>query len=122
MKYTDSHEWLDWEQDDVLRIGITDYAQKELGDIVYVELPSVGKKVNAKQEVAVLESTKAAADIYSPVTGEIVEVNEKLQASPELINDSPQQEGWIYKVKPSDPVEIEQLMDQAAYDAMLKVV
>lgn len=122
MKYTDSHEWLDWEQNDVLRIGITDYAQKELGDIVYVELPSVGKKVNAKQEVAVLESTKAAADIYSPITGEVVEVNEKLQVSPELINDSPQQEGWIYKVKPSDPAEIDQLMDQAAYEAMLKGV
>lgn len=122
MKYTDSHEWLEWEQDDVLRIGITDYAQKELGDIVYVELPSVGSQVNAKQEVAVLESTKAAADIYSPVTGVIIEINEKLQTSPELINDSPDQEGWIYKVKASDPAEVDPLMDQVAYEAMIKGV
>lgn len=120
MKYTDSHEWLEWEQGDVLRVGITDYAQRELGDIVYVELPSVGSQVNAKQEVAVLESTKAAVDIYSPVAGVIVEINKKLQTSPELINDSPDQEGWIYKVKGVDPVEVDPLMDQVAYEAMIK--
>ena len=119
MKFTDSHEWIEWEGKDVARVGITPYAQKELGDIVYIELPIVGKQVNAKQEVAVLESTKAAADIYSPVSGIIVAVNEKLRTNPEQVNQSPEQEGWIYKIQLSDPAEIDLLMDQAEYQALL---
>lgn len=119
MKFTDSHEWADLENSGVVRIGITHYAQKELGDIVYVELPAVGKKVNAGQEIAVLESTKAAADIYSPVSGEIVEINQTLSSKPELINQMPEGEGWILKVRPSNPAELDLLMDQAAYEAML---
>lgn len=119
MKFTDSHEWIEIESGDVARIGITPYAQKELGDIVYVELPQVNKQVNAKQEVAVLESTKAAADIYSPVSGAIVEVNGRLNQQPELINQSPDKEGWIYKIRLSNRSELDLLMDQAAYESLL---
>jgi glycine cleavage system H protein len=119
MKFTDSHEWIEMETNNIARVGITTYAQKELGDIVYVELPIVQKQVNATQEVAVLESTKAAADIYSPVTGIIVEVNTKLNNVPELVNQSPEQEGWIYKICLSNLSEIDLLMDQTAYQAML---
>ncbi len=119
MKFTDSHEWVELEGKGIARIGITTYAQKELGDIVYAELPLVGKQVNATQEVAVLESTKAAADIYSPVSGTIAEVNQKLTSSPELINQSPEQEGWIYKIQLSNAAEVDLLMDQAEYQAML---
>jgi glycine cleavage system H protein len=119
MKFTDSHEWIELEGKEMARVGITTYAQKELGDIVYVELPIVGKQVNAKQEVAVLESTKAAADIYSPVSGTISEINVKLNTNPELINQSPEQEGWIYKIRLSNPAEIDLLMDKEEYQAML---
>jgi glycine cleavage system H protein len=119
MKFTDSHEWIELEGKDQARVGITTYAQKELGDIVYVELPIVGKEINAKQEAAVLESTKAAADIYSPVSGTILEVNGKLSTAPELINQSPEQEGWIYKIRLSNPAEVDLLMDRAEYQAML---
>jgi glycine cleavage system H protein len=119
MKFTDSHEWIELEENQIARVGITQYAQKELGDIVYVELPIVGKEVNAKQEVAVLESTKAAADIYSPISGTIAEVNQKLSMAPELINQSPEQEGWIYKIRISNPAEIDLLMGTTEYQAML---
>lgn len=119
MKFTDSHEWIELEKEDIACVGITTYAQKELGDIVYVELPIVSKQVNAKQEAAVLESTKAAADIYSPVSGIITEVNQKLAVSPELINQSPEQEGWIYKIRLSNLSELDLLMDQDEYQAML---
>ncbi len=119
MKFTDSHEWIEVEEENLARVGITTYAQKELGDIVYIELPIVQKQVSAKQEVAVLESTKAAADIYSPVSGTIVEVNVKLNQAPELVNQSPEKEGWIYKVRLSNPAEIDLLMDVAEYQAML---
>jgi glycine cleavage system H protein len=119
MKFTDSHEWIELEGKDIARVGITTYAQKELGDIVYVELPIIGKDINAKQEVAVLESTKAAADIYSPVSGTITEINGKLSSAPELINQSPEQEGWIYKIRLSNPAEVDLLMEQAEYQAML---
>lgn len=119
MKFTDSHEWIELEGTEIVRIGITTYAQKELGDIVYAELPIVGKQVNAKQEIAVLESTKAAADIYSPVSGTIMETNGKLSTAPEWINQSPENEGWICKIRLSNPAELDLLMDQAEYQAML---
>jgi glycine cleavage system H protein len=119
MKFTDSHEWIEIESGDIARIGITHYAQKELGDIVYVELPLVNREVNAKQEIAVLESTKAAADIYSPVSGMILEVNDRLKQQPELINQSPENEGWIYKIRLSNISEIDLLMDKADYEALL---
>lgn len=119
MKFTDSHEWIELEGKEIARVGITSYAQKELGDIVYAELPIIGKQVNAKQEIAVLESTKAAADIYSPISGTIVEVNGKLSTAPELINHSPEQEGWICKIRFSNPAEVDLLMDSSEYQAIL---
>lgn len=119
MKFTDSHEWIEMETDRIARMGITSYAQKELGDIVYVELPQVGKTVNAKQEVAVLESTKAAADIYSPVTGTIIEVNAKLGKQPELVNQSPELDGWICKIRIEETAELDLLMNLTDYQAML---
>jgi len=110
MKYTKTHEWIKLEND-IGTVGITEYAQKELGEIVYAELPTVGKEVIAGKEVAVLESTKAAADLYSPVTGEIVEVNSNLSQNTGLINSSPLTDGWIYKIRLKNPQEYEQLSD-----------
>lgn len=119
MKYTDSHEWVVLESTDVARIGVTQFAQKELGDIVYVELPTLHKKVTAGQEVVVLESTKAAADVYSPVSGEIIEVNQNLSTQPELINQSSEKEGWLFKLRLSNSSELDLLMDEKDYHAML---
>ncbi|ADI37639.1 glycine cleavage system H protein [Waddlia chondrophila 2032/99] len=114
MKYTESHEWIDLEGS-IGTVGVTDYAQKELGDIVYVELPEVGKEVNAGDEIAVLESTKAAADIYAPVSGTIIEVNEVLNDQPEEINISPMDDGWLFKIELKDKDELDQLMSQSEY-------
>lgn len=119
MKYTESHEWILLEGN-IGIVGITEYAQKELGEIVYVELPQVGKKVEAGDEVAVLESTKAAADIYSPVSGTITEVNTTLSSSTDLINHSPQKEGWIFKIHVHSLDQIEQLLDETAYQLLIK--
>lgn len=118
MKYTETHEWVDI-NGEIGTVGITDYAQNELGDIVYVELPEVGKAVDAGEEVVVLESTKAAADIYSPVSGVILEVNEQLNTSSELVNKSPTKNGWLYKIKLVDPDELDDLMDEHDYKASL---
>lgn len=118
MKFTNSHEWVDIKQGtDIATIGITQYAQKELGEIVYVELPEVGKTVKAEAEVAVLESTKAAADVYAPISGVIVEVNKTLTTESNLINKSPEKDGWIFKLKMTDPSELKELMDSDAYHA-----
>lgn len=114
MKFTESHEWIDVEEN-VGIVGVTHYAQKELGDIVYVQLPEVGSVVNAGDEVAVLESTKAAADIYSPVSGKIIEVNELLNDQPDEVNHSPMEEGWIYKIKLSNAQDLDQLMNKQEY-------
>lgn len=118
MKYSETHEWVEVTAD-VGTVGISDHAQKELGDIVYAELPKVGKQVSAGGEVAVLESTKAAADIYSPVSGTIVEVNQKLSTDSGLINTSPEKDGWIYKIKLSQPSEVNKLMDREKYLAQI---
>lgn len=118
MKFTESHEWIE-EGQETVRLGVTQFAQKELGDIVYVELPMVGRNINAGQEIAVLESTKAAADVYSPATGTIIEVNSKLSAHPELINQSPEENGWIVKIKLANLAELNLLMDKKAYDQFL---
>src|SRR5438105_5031307 len=98
MKFTDSHEWIRVDNG-IATVGVSQFAQKELGDIVYVELPVVGKDVDAGQEITVLESTKAAADVYSPVTGTVMAINETLSSNPELINKSPESEGWIFKIR-----------------------
>ena len=114
MRFTDSHEWIRVENG-VGTVGITDHAQRELGEVVYVELPAVGKRVKSGEEVAVLESTKAAADIYTPVSGEIVEINQKLIDFIHQINTSAEQEGWLYKIKLDDSSEMDQLLDQSGY-------
>lgn len=114
MKFTESHEWIDLEEN-IGTVGVTNYAQKELGDIVYVELPEVGSEVNLGDEIAVLESTKAAADIYAPVTGKVVEVNEILNDQPEEINLSPMENGWLFKIDLHKPEELDQLMSEREY-------
>lgn len=114
MKFTESHEWIAL-VNDIATVGVTDHAQKELGDIVYVELPEVGKKVQAKGEAAVLESTKAAADVYSPVSGTIVEVNSKLGDESELVNQAAESDGWLFKIKVADASELDTLMDRETY-------
>lgn len=120
MKYTDSHEWVNIVNPGNLAIvGVTTYAQKELGEIVYVELPKIGKQVKAGEEAAVLESTKAAADVYAPLSGTIIEINQQLSASSDLINRSPEQEGWIFKIALSNPKELDSLMDATAYFAKI---
>jgi len=119
MKYTDSHEWIELENENLAIVGVSQFAQKELGDIVFIELPIIGKQVNAGQEVAVLESTKAAADVYSPVSGIIMHVNEALVQSPELVNHSPEEKGWLFKIQLSNPAELDLLMDLTAYQGML---
>jgi glycine cleavage system H protein len=117
LKYTKSHEWIRQETDGSVTIGITDHAQELLGDLVFVELPEAGSDINAEDAVCVVESVKAASDVYMPISGEITEVNEVLNDAPETINDSPFDDGWLFKVKPSVPVELEELMDADAYQA-----
>ncbi len=118
MRFTDSHEWIKVENG-VGTVGITEHAQKELGQVVFIELPSVGKQVNAGDEVAVLESTKAAADIYSPVTGEIVEINQKLGDFIHEVNSSAESSGWLFKIKLSDHTEIEALLNKEDYLSLI---
>lgn len=114
MKFTESHEWIKVENG-VGTVGITHHAQKELGEVVYVELPPVGKHVKAGEEIAVLESTKAAADIYSPVSGEIVEINQKLVDFIHQINSSAESEGWLFRIKLTNPAEATQLLSKEDY-------
>ena len=117
LKYADSHEWIRVEDDGTAIVGITDHAQELLGDLVFVELPEVGATLTAGSECAVVESVKAASDVYSPVSGEVLEANETLADAPETINSDPYEAGWIYKVKLSDPSELEALKDADAYAA-----
>jgi glycine cleavage system H protein len=112
--YTESHEWIKREGDNV-RVGITDHAQSELTDVVYVELPKLERQVNAKEPIAVVESVKAASDIYAPVKGAVVEANTALEADPGLINREPYGQGWIFVLKIENPDELKNLKDAAAY-------
>lgn len=114
LRYRESHEWIDPQQTPA-PVGITDHAQAELTDVVFVDLPKVGTQVSAGQQVCVIESVKAASDIYAPVSGEIVEANEALNSDPGLINREPFGAGWIFKMKPSNASEADALMDAAAY-------
>ena len=118
LKYTASHEWVHVEADGTLTIGITEHAQELLGDMVFVEAPSVGRKLNAKEECAVVESVKAAADVYAPVAGEVVAANAHLDASPEAINTDPYG-AWIFKLKPNNAADVAGLLDAAAYQAVV---
>ena len=115
-RFTESHEWIIIEGT-VGTVGVTDYAQKELGDIVYVELPAVDTKVRANQEAVVLESTKAAADVYSPATGTIIAINEQLHQAVELVNNDAEGEGWLFKIKLEDPNEVDCLLTKETYES-----
>ena len=117
LKYASSHEWARLDSDGTIAVGITDHAQEALGDVVYVELPEVGTGVDAGAEVAVVESVKAASDIYSPVTGEVVEINPALEDEPETVNSSPYADGWLFRVKVSGTEELEDMMDADVYQA-----
>jgi len=114
LKYTKSHEWLRIEDDGLITIGVSDHAQELLGDLVFVELPEVGIEYTAGDECCVVESVKAASDVYMPVSGEVVEINEALAGEPEIINTSPYDNGWLFKVKASAE-ELDELMDAEEY-------
>ena len=115
LKFLSSHEWARIEDDGTVTVGISDHAQDLLGDIVFVELPEVGKTVAAEGEAAIVESVKAASDVYSPLSGEIIAINDSLEASPEIINDSPYDEGWFFKIKPDNLDELANLLDAESY-------
>lgn len=115
LKFQKTHEWVRVEQDGTVTVGISDHAQGALGDLVYVELPEVGSSVQAGNGVAVVESVKAASDIYAPVSGEVIAVNEVLSDKPETINEDAYGDGWIFKLKLSDKAELDELMDADAY-------
>ena len=116
LRYVDSHEWIRLEADGSVTIGITDHAQEALGDVVYVELPEVGKQLASGQEAGVVESVKAASDIYAPVSGEVIAVNDVLADTPEEVNNDPYG-SWFFKLKPSNPAELDKLLDAAGYRA-----
>lgn len=120
LKFTSDHEWIDAADPASATVGITDHAQDALGDVVFVDLPAVGKTFKRGEVAGVVESVKAAADLYMPVGGEVVAVNETLRADPSLANSDPQQTGWFFKVRISDPAELGELMDAQAYDTLLK--
>ena len=117
LNYTKSHQWVRDEDDGTETIGITDHAQELLGDLVFVELPEVGTEMSVDDAACVVESVKAASDVYMPVSGEVIEVNDQLADAPETINDSPYDDGWLIRVKMSNPDELEDLMDADTYDA-----
>jgi len=118
MKYLASHEWARLEDDGTVTVGISDHAQAALGDVVYVEAPEVGSSVNAGEEAGVVESVKAASDIYSPISGKVIAVNEALEDEPETVNASPYDDGWFFKVQPSDTSELDAALDADAYKAV----
>ena len=115
LKYAASHEWVELLDDGTVRVGITDHAQELLGDMVYVEAPEVGAAVSAGEECAVVESVKAASDVYSPVTGEVIAINEDLADTPDLVNNHPYGDGWIMQIKLTEEGELDELMDAEAY-------
>jgi glycine cleavage system H protein len=118
LKYSKEHEWVATEET-VATIGITDYAQDQLGEIVYVELPGVGEKISKDDAFGVVESVKAVSDIYAPVSGTVVEVNQELPESPEMINEDPYGDGWLVKVKVTDPSELDDLLDNDEYEDLV---
>jgi len=117
--YTKDHEWIKVENDEAV-VGITDFAQKQLGDVVYVELPQVGAVFESHQSLGVIESVKAVSDIYSPISGEVVAANEELDGSPEMVNEDPHGKGWIVRLKLKDETEIEKLMSATEYENFLE--
>ncbi|MCB1829485.1 MAG: glycine cleavage system protein GcvH [Chromatiaceae bacterium] len=120
LKYAKSHEWVRDEGDGTVFVGITDHAQEQLGDLVFVELPEVGETLTAGSECAVVESVKAASDIYSPVSGEVVAVNQTLEDAPETVNEDAYGDGWLFRVEISDESDIDELMDADAYAGFIE--
>jgi glycine cleavage system H protein len=118
MKFTEEHEWLD-EDGELMIVGITEHAATQLGDLVFVELPEVGVVVSKDDEIVVIESVKAASDILAPIDGEIVEVNEAIVENPTLVNEDPTGDGWFFKIKPTDPSQLDDLLDEDAYKALI---
>jgi len=119
LRFTTDHEWIRLEGD-LAVVGITDYAQSQLGDVVYVELPEIGRRVEKGKEAAVVESVKAASEVYAPVTGEVAEVNDAIVADPAKVNADPMGEGWFIKLRLVDPKELDGLMDEAAYQRFVE--
>jgi glycine cleavage system H protein len=119
LRYSSDHEWVS-RDGDVVRIGITDYAQDALGDVVFVQAPDVGAEVKAGETVGEVESTKSVSDLYAPVSGTVLEVNDSLADSPQALNDDPYGEGWICTIRMSDPAELDGLLDSAAYQALIE--
>ncbi|MCK4520122.1 MAG: glycine cleavage system protein GcvH [Candidatus Omnitrophica bacterium] len=118
LKFTKSHEWIRIEGD-VVTTGITDYAQGQLGDIVFIELPKVGKRIKQLSQLGTIESTKAASELYAPISGEVIQANDELGNNPQWINESPLDQGWIAKIKIENQVELDNLMDEAAYEEFI---
>lgn len=118
IRYTETHQWIR-RDGDVYTVGITDYAQEQLGNVIYVSLPAVGRRYKQQDEAAVVESMKVASDVYMPVAGEITEINTELNTEPSLVNADPEGRGWFFKVKPSSPEQFDDLRDEAAYKASL---
>lgn len=118
LRYADSHEWVLDNGDGTVTIGISDHAQDALGDVVFIELPEVGRTLELKEEFGVVESVKAASDLYAPVAGEVIDVNEALEDAPETLNESPYEEGWIMKVRLEDATQIDDLLDADGYQAV----
>ena len=119
LKYAPSHEWASLDTDDVITVGITEHAQDALGDVVFVELPEVGQQLSAGEEAGAVESVKAASEIYAPVSGEVVAINEQLEDTPETVNSSPYGDGWFFKIRPDDIKELDDLLDSDEYLASL---
>jgi glycine cleavage system H protein len=120
IKYSEDFEWVDEKEDDLVVIGITDFAQEQLGDLVYVELPEVGDECSRGENISVIESVKAASDLVAPVSGSIIEVNSRLEDEPEIVTEDSMGEGWFIKVKLSNPEELNDLMDEDAYNTFIE--
>ena len=120
VKYSEDHAWVKVQDEDLVTIGITDFAQEQLGDLVYIELPKVGHEFSRGDNISVIESVKSASDLVAPVSGEIVEVNDRLEDDPELVSDNPMDEGWFIKVKLSKPSELDELMDEKSYQVFIE--
>ncbi|PTX51474.1 glycine cleavage system H protein [Melghirimyces profundicolus] len=119
LKYSEEHEWVKQEGDNKVRVGITDFAQDELGDIVFVELPEVGDELEFNSPFGSVESVKTVSELYAPVSGKVVEVNEELDDSPEKVNESPYEDGWMIVVEMTDPADLDKLMDADKYESMV---
>ena len=119
MRFTENHDWVRPEGDDVVTVGITDYAQEQLGDVVFIELPDVGAEVGQGGDAAVIESVKAASEIHAPVSGTVTEINDALADNPVQVNDDPTGDGWFFKLKMSEPSELDDLLDEDAYDTFI---